>query len=55
MINTKAEVESNEDGGYTLKMSMGTKDNLFIGSEKTWDKYKKILKTHLIILISRIP
>lgn len=41
MINTKAEVESNEDGGYTLKMSMGTKDNLFIGSEKTWDKYKK--------------
>lgn len=41
MINTKAEVESNEDGGYTLKMSMGSKDNLFTGSEKTWDKYKK--------------
>lgn len=41
MINTKAEVESNDDGGYTLKMSMGSKDNLFTGSEKTWDKYKK--------------
>lgn len=43
-IKTKVVKESNRDGTYKLKMSIGVNDNIVFGSKKGWDKLKKDVK-----------